>query len=144
MRCGAMQCTITWQCDAVMPFCGWFWCSFYDLCSLMNTPRSKAKWINDSASSKTIRKFSSKLQSFDTITRSPDWGSWAQIPGLKDGFTTTRKPKSYSSSPINPGRHTIMLHKDKDCLQSRRTFWPLIGQDNCQVLKHLIITGSIF
>ena len=40
--CSAVQYYL--QCDAVMPFCGWFWCGFCglcDLCGLVNTPTAK-------------------------------------------------------------------------------------------------------
>ena len=37
MWCDAMHCYL--QYDAVMPFCGRFWCSFCSLCGLMNTTK---------------------------------------------------------------------------------------------------------
>ena len=36
--CGAVQYYL--RCDAVMPFCGRFWCGLCGLCSLVNTSRS--------------------------------------------------------------------------------------------------------
>ena len=48
MQCGAMRCTITWQCSAVMPFCGWFWygfCGLCNFCSLANTSISGCKIV---------------------------------------------------------------------------------------------------
>ena len=40
--CDAVRCdALLLACSVIMPFYGWFWYNFYDLCSLMNTPNYK-------------------------------------------------------------------------------------------------------